>query len=86
MLYIQFCMISGMSRGPVKPENYRTCVCGKVCKGRSALANHAAKCDRVAVRRQFDLWCWNSGLKFVSDAFFNANFDSIVIKMESSGA
>jgi hypothetical protein len=37
----------------VKPENYRTCSCGKVCKGGSGLATHARKCpvERARVER-----------------------------------
>ena len=46
------------------------------------MANHAAKCERNAVRVEFDLWCWKSGLPFVSDKFFNANFDAILAKLE----
>ncbi|AOT24912.1 hypothetical protein PBI_NAZO_73 [Mycobacterium phage Nazo] len=29
----------------VKPENYVTCMCGKVCKGRAAFSHHARKCE-----------------------------------------
>lgn len=28
----------------VKSENYQRCVCGKVCRGRAALANHGRGC------------------------------------------
>lgn len=33
-----------------KPENYRTCSCGKVCKGRAALANHGRACPQECER------------------------------------
>ena len=72
-----------MSNRPVKASNYQTCVCGQVCRGRAALANHAGKCERNAIRAAFDMWCFKSGLAFVSDEFFNANFDAITAKLES---
>ena len=69
---------------PVKTANYQTCVCGQVCKGRAALANHATKCEKSTIRRRFDSWCWESGLAFVSDNFFNANFDAIAAKFSAN--
>jgi hypothetical protein len=39
-----------MSNGPVKTANYQTCICGKECKGRAALANHGKKCPTERAR------------------------------------
>lgn len=36
----------------VKPDNYQTCICGKVCKGRAAFANHAHKCPEERARSE----------------------------------
>lgn len=30
---------------PVGAAKYRTCICGKVCKGGAALVNHGRKCE-----------------------------------------
>lgn len=30
----------------VRPEKWIACICGKVCKGRAALANHGRKCPQ----------------------------------------
>lgn len=34
----------------VKPQSWVTCVCGKVCKGRAAHANHGRKCPVESAR------------------------------------
>lgn len=36
----------------VKLENYQTCVCGKVCKGKLALRNHGATCPAERARSE----------------------------------
>lgn len=59
----------------VKPENYRTCVCGKVCKGRSALQTHGRKCEIEQVRSALFVYCSSEGLPQVSDATLLRNLD-----------
>lgn len=39
-------------RPPVTPAKYVTCICGKVCKGRAAFANHARKCPAEQARSE----------------------------------
>ena len=34
----------------VTEAKWKTCVCGKVCKGRAAFANHARKCEQEQAR------------------------------------
>ena len=47
----------------VKPENYRTCSCGKVCKGGSGLATHARKCPVERARVELSRYrCFLLGL------------------------
>lgn len=40
-----------MSR-PVKAANYITCICGQVCKGKAAFANHARVCPQERARSE----------------------------------
>jgi hypothetical protein len=35
-----------------KPTSYVTCVCGQVCKGRAAHANHGRKCPEERARSE----------------------------------
>lgn len=50
-----------------KPENYRTCVCGKVCKGGSALSTHARACEVAQVRSALNVYCAAESLPHMSD-------------------
>ena len=36
----------------VSPKKYVTCICGRVCKGRAALANHGRKCPTEIARSE----------------------------------
>jgi hypothetical protein len=62
-----------VSNGPVKQSSYRTCICGKVCKGRAALANHGRKCPADRVRTALFVYCASNDLPMMSDAKLMAN-------------
>ena len=66
-----------MSNGPVKPVNYQTCICGKVCKGRLALANHGRKCNIYRVRSAMSVYCACENLPYLSNAALLRNFDKV---------
>ena len=57
-----------------RPENYRTCICGKVCKGRSALATHGRRCEAQRVRSALNVYCAVEHLPHMSDAALLENF------------
>lgn len=61
----------------VKPENYRTCICGKVCKGGSAIATHGRKCPVERVRSAFFVWCACNDQPIVSERFVRTNLVEI---------
>ena len=59
----------------VKPANYQTCICGKVCKGRSAFRTHSRKCEAEQVRSAVFVYCVAEKLPQVSDATLLRNLD-----------
>ena len=66
-----------MSNGPVRESKYQTCICGKECKGRAALANHGRKCDMERVRSALTIYCTHNNLKTPSDAWLIRNYDQV---------
>jgi hypothetical protein len=62
---------------PVKPANYQTCVCGKVCKGLSALQTHGRKCEIQQVRSAMNVYCASENLPHFADAALLRNFDKV---------
>jgi len=59
----------------VKPQNYVECVCGQVCKGRAALANHGRRCTAEQVRSAMHVYCAAEDLPPVSDTFVRAHLE-----------
>lgn len=52
-----------MAGWTVSEAKWKTCVCGKVCKGRAGLSNHGNKCDVEVARRQLWTICIEKGIK-----------------------
>jgi hypothetical protein len=75
-----------VSNGPVKPANYKTCICGKVCKGRSALQTHGRKCPAERVRSALCVWLACNGKQQVSDAFVLNNLPVLAKRLVELGA
>ena len=68
--------VSGMSYA-VKAENYRTCICGRVCKGRSALSTHARACALAQVRSALSVYCAAESLPHMGDQWVVENFGQL---------
>jgi hypothetical protein len=70
----------------VKTSNYRTCICGQVCKGGAGFANHARKCDTERVRSALAVFCACESLPLVSDAALMRRFDEYRTALAARGA
>lgn len=68
-----------------KPANYRTCICGKVCKGGSALATHGRKCAIERTRSAAFLWAIATMEQPLSDAAIVANHDAVARRLTELG-
>ena len=69
----------------VTEAKYRTCICGKVCKGLSALQTHGRACPKSQVRRAAYIAAIELGNKPLSDAQVLANYDLVVSRLIELG-
>ena len=53
----------------VRAENYQTCICGRVCKGKLALVNHGRKCDMEIARSRAFIILGQQGKQLTDDTF-----------------
>lgn len=68
-----------------KTANYRTCICGKVCKGASALATHGRACPQEQLRSALFLYCASSGEPMPTNAQIVANQDKLAEFLTTAG-
>ncbi|WP_330473780.1 hypothetical protein [Terrabacter sp. C0L_2] len=64
-----------MGNWEVSEAKYVTCICGKVCKGRAAHANHGRKCEMESARSWAFIRATELGMKPVSDGTFKAAWE-----------
>ena len=62
----------------VTEAKYQTCLCGKVCKGLSALQTHGRACPKEQVRRAAYIATIERGTKPLSDSQVLVNYDFLV--------
>lgn len=70
----------------VKESSYQTCACGKVCKGRAALANHGRKCETERVYMAALNWAMDNNLRPMNAATLRDNYDAVVAALTARGA
>lgn len=58
----------------VRPENYLSCICGKVCKGRAGLAQHGRACPVENARSAAFIRAIETGSRPPTDAEFLAQY------------
>jgi len=69
----------------VKPSSYRTCICGKVCKGGPALANHARTCRADAVHIALIEYCHETGKNMPSRQFITEHLEMLAERLTRHG-
>lgn len=60
----------------VSPSKYQTCICGKVCKGKAAFANHGKKCPIERARSEAFLKACFNREPMLTDEMFLAQYNA----------
>lgn len=69
----------------VTEAKYKTCICGKVCKGLSALQTHGRACPKSQVRRAAYIAAIELGIRQLTDAEVVDNYDVLVPRLIELG-
>ena len=69
----------------VTEAKYQTCLCGKVCKGLSALQTHGRACPKEQVRSAAFIAAIELGTRQLTDAEVLDNFDALVPRLIELG-
>jgi hypothetical protein len=69
----------------VTEAKYRTCICGKVCKGSPALGSHSKKCHAARVQSAMFMYCVDERLDIPSGAAIMANLDALTTALTEKG-
>lgn len=67
------------------PSNYQTCICGRVCKGLSALATHGRACTLSQLRSAVFLYCSSNREPMPTHAQIVANQDKLAAFLTDAG-
>lgn len=69
----------------VTEAKYQTCLCGKVCKGLSALQTHGRACPKERVRSAAFIAAIELGTRQLTDTEVLDNFDALVPRLIELG-
>ena len=77
-------MVGNMAH-KTSPSNYQTCICGRECKGISALATHGRACPQEQLRVAVFLYCASNKEPMPTNAQIVASQDKLTAFLNTAG-